>query len=920
MRAIFTLLSITCASFSFAQILSISPANPTVNDNVTIIYDATQGNGALEGTATVYAHAGLITENSTAPSDWKYVQGTWGADDAKVKMENIGDNKHRISFNIKTFYGVPETEAIEQLSFVFRNADGSTVGRSADGSDIYYELLAESSPIVIETPSNTRNVIKQNTNAYSVTGRAYKAGNISVYIDDSLHSSESGVDAFNEVLDLSYLERGSHWLWVSVDHDGTVSTDSVALFAIGTIPEKELPGSYEAGIHYTSETSALLVLFLPDYQYSFVIGDFNDWQLGEDYLMNKVPGEDMFWVELTGLEKGKEYAFQYLVGDKEMTFPDWYAEKILDPWNDGSISNTVYPDLKEYPFEHATGIVSILQTAQEEFPWEEIAYERPEQTDLVIYELLVRDFLADHSYQSLIDTLPYLKRLGINAIELMPFNEFEGNESWGYNPSFYFAPDKYYGTKNKLKEFIQECHKNGMVVYMDMVLNHSFGQSPMVYLYFDGNQPKDNPWFNPVAKHDFNVGYDFNHESPETRKFSKRVMQFWMEEYRIDGYRFDLSKGFTQNNTLGDVGAWGQYDQSRIDIWNDYAAHMRSIDEDVAIILEHFATSSEEKELVSNGMMVWSNYNHTFRDAVVGNSSNFSTMFYQNRNMTEPGLITFMESHDEERLMYTALQEGRSNGDYNVKDLGTALKRVELSTVFFYSIPGPKMLWQFGELGYDVGINDPCRVCNKPIRWNYLNNWKRKGLYDVTAAMIHLKTRHEVFESSKFTYSLGGFNKSILLRGDSMDVMVIGNFDLKSSSSNYTFSEAGTWYDYFTGDSLVLTEEKVKIELAAGEYRLYTNKKLKQEFTSVEKPQVKLGEVSLFPNPVREGATVSIDASEAGTGVLNIYSATGALVWTQTIAENTSVLQVPIHFDKGIYLVQVESKSTRLVSRLLVTD
>ena len=72
----------------------------------------------------------------------------------------------------------------------------------------------------------------------------------------------------------------------------------------------------------------------------------------------------------------------------------------------------------------------------------------------MIYELLVRDFVAAHDWKTLQDTLSYLKRLGINAIEIMPFNEFEGNESWGYNPDFYFAPDKYYGTENALKALL----------------------------------------------------------------------------------------------------------------------------------------------------------------------------------------------------------------------------------------------------------------------------------------------------------------------------------------------------------------------------------------------------------------------------------------------------------------------------------
>ena len=91
----------------------------------------------------------------------------------------------------------------------------------------------------------------------------------------------------------------------------------------------------------------------------------------------------------------------------------------------------------------------------------------------------------------------------------MPFNEFEGNNSWGYNPDFYFAPDKYYGPENTLKQFIDSCHAKGIAVVMDIALNHSFGSSPLVQLYWDAanNRPAaDNPWFNPVAKHALQCG------------------------------------------------------------------------------------------------------------------------------------------------------------------------------------------------------------------------------------------------------------------------------------------------------------------------------------------------------------------------------------------------------------------------------
>lgn len=107
-------------------------------------------------------------------------------------------------------------------------------------------------------------------------------------------------------------------------------------------------------------------------------------------------------------------------------------------------------------------------------------------------------------------------------------------------------------------------------------MNHAFGQCPLVRMWWDPalNAPSaESPYFNTVAKHDYNVGYDFNHESEATKNFRDRVFTYWLNEYNVDGYRFDLSKGFTQNNTLGDVGAWGAYDASRIEIWKIFMIH-----------------------------------------------------------------------------------------------------------------------------------------------------------------------------------------------------------------------------------------------------------------------------------------------------------------------------------------------------------
>ena len=103
------------------------------------------------------------------------------------------------------------------------------------------------------------------------------------------------------------------------------------------------------------------------------------------------------------------------------------------------------PNLIDYPTGKTEGRATTLQTNQTAYNWLNTDYTYPEKEKLVVYELLIRDFTDDGTIEAARQRLDYLEELGVNAIELMPFNEFEGNSSWGYNPNYYFAPDKAYG-------------------------------------------------------------------------------------------------------------------------------------------------------------------------------------------------------------------------------------------------------------------------------------------------------------------------------------------------------------------------------------------------------------------------------------------------------------------------------------------
>lgn len=594
------------------------------------------------------------------------------------------------------------------------------------------------------------------------------------------------------------------------------------------VTNTELPSGAKDGVAFTNNgTSAIVTLYAPGKNSIALIGDFNNWSTTA---MKKTSDGNTWWIQIDNLNPSTEYAYQFLV-DGTLKVADPYCEKVLDENNDKYISAATYPNLKAYPSGKTTGIVSVMQANQPVYTWKNTNFTRPDKNNLVVYELLIRDFATDHNYASTIQKLDYLTTLGINAIELMPVNEFEGNLSWGYNPSFYFAPDKYYGTKTALQNFIDECHGRGIAVILDMVLNHSFGQSPMVQLYFDGSKPTgSSPWFNAEAKHPFNVGYDFNHESAATRKFSKDVMKFWMQQYKIDGFRFDLSKGFTQKASADDA-QFRLYDASRVAIWKEYNNFIRSIDaNNFYVILEHFAEESEEKALADEGMMLWNNLTYNMNEATMGwlGNSDFSWGFYTRHGFTKSeNLVTYGESHDEERLNYKNMTYGNASGSYIIKgNLATSLKREELAAAFLFAIPGPKMIWQFAELGYDINIDFNGRTGEKPIKWEYYTDPDRKLLYDAYAKFIRLKKNNSIFNTSSSSYNLANGIKYIKLTDASNTVVVVGNFDVVPQTANIDFGLSGAWLDA-VGTNINLTTNTYTGTLAPGEYHVFSKVALK---------------------------------------------------------------------------------------------
>ncbi|MDZ7633861.1 MAG: hypothetical protein U5L72_05265 [Bacteroidales bacterium] len=171
---------------------------------------------------------------------------------------------------------------------------------------------------------------------------------------------------------------------------------------------------------------------------------------------------------------------------------------------------------------------------------------------------------------------------------------------------------------------------------------------------------------------------------------------------------------------------------------------------------------------------------------------------WKNRGWSVPGIVEYMESHDEERIMFLNLNDGEAVGGYNIRDLNIALKRIKLTATFFMLVPGPKTLVEFQELGYDYPINyNNDRVGPKPIMWDYYNVAARRNLYDNFSALAGLKKNQPAFGSDNFTIYESGETKRLNIQHADMDVVLIGNFDLFPREIAPNFTRTGTWYEFF---------------------------------------------------------------------------------------------------------------------------
>jgi len=798
-----------------------SPITQGYTGLITITFNPNQGNGGMKNATKCFAHTGLITAASTSDNDWKYCFMTWRDENTKTAMTKNQDGTWQLVINnMYTYYGCPTNTDIKKLAFVFNDGkSGSKEGKATGDQNIYVTVEEDASVLKAKIGTTLGDYVEQNV-AYSIACSSTKSATLTLYLDNVAQKSSTGTSMTAPV---TFASIGTHTLKLVAVAGEEKDSVSVTTTVITATVEEKRPAGLKMGVTYDKNSPVAVTLCtfaagcknannpseLVPARAVYVIGSFNSWRMNEQYRMKR--DGNYFWLK-TNVAPGTDHTYQYLVvraDGKEVRISDLYSTRLKE----GVIG--------------ADGYASIMHTQETAYQWSDatLNFQRPDKNNLVIYELWVYDHTASHNLKGLMSRLDYFSELGVNCIELMPVNEFDGDQSWGYSPNHYFAIDKQYGQPNDLKAFVDACHARGIAVVLDMVLNHSTGNNPMNKLYPYGDDLKYNPWFNVNAPHADNVYEDWNHDFEPTHQMMIDVLKFWMEEYKVDGYRLDLSHGLC-GKSYNAVANLKDYYNKAVKPLGGY------------LMLEHWGSNmgSDRPQLVNEGMMCWQNTCEAFFQTGMGWLKDGDD--FANANMDN--YVSYPENHDEERTSFKAKLYG--NGDLKTNEAARAA-RVPLNLGFQCLLNGPQLFYHFTELGCEIGKfqsstlqngqgdDGKCAYGSGCVSYNYKMSpkeaykmtWTKDTAIHMQAMrevgkIIRLRTRYmpKVFEGNPTAQTIGS-GKVLRSIQWGNNVVAVGNFGV---SGNQAFTmPSGTWYDYLGGNQPAAST----VTLSAGQIKVFTN-------------------------------------------------------------------------------------------------
>ena len=522
----------------------------------------------------------------------------------------------------------------------------------------------------------------------------------------------------------------------------------------------------------------------------YVAGTFNNWSEVKNPLVSENNG---YWsTDVKNVKKGAEYKYLLVCGDKKIWRIDPYAKDVTS-----SVGHSVVYSSK--------------------FNWGDKVFIMPPLNELVIYEMHIGTFNdkpggTPGTLDSAIKKLPYLKALGINAIEVMPAMEFAGAFSWGYNPSHIFSLESDYGAPDKFKKFIKAVHDQGIAVIFDVVYNH-FGPSDLDIWQFDGwNEDNQggiyfyNDWRAETPWGDTRP--DYGREA--VRRYIRDNVLFWLEEYQIDGLRWDATAYIRNVYGYNNDPASDLFDGWTLMQWINSEIKMRepwkiSIAEDLR------NNDALTKEINWGGAgfdTQWdSEFVYPIREAIITREDSDRDMYKVKEAIDKKYNGDFLQ-----RVIYTESHDEVANGKCRVPeeiwpdhaDSYYSKKRSVLGAALTFTSPGIPMIFQGQEFLEDDWFHD-----TDPI------DWKKKDTFSGIVKLYTdlIKLRRNWYNHTRGlrgehvnVHHVNNNDKVIAFHrwengGPGDDVMVIVNMSNKAYY-NYTlgFPSAGKWSVRFNSD------------------------------------------------------------------------------------------------------------------------
>ena len=523
-------------------------------------------------------------------------------------------------------------------------------------------------------------------------------------------------------------------------------------------PDGIFPGAHEYG-----DGLVRWAIYAPGKQSISVIGDWNNWERNADPLF--VTTEGLWWTERT-LEPGR-YAYKFWI-DGQQELGDPYATELADEAGGGQ----------------PAAVVNVGKTP---YSWFDGGWAPPPWNDLVIYELHIGDFAAPFNFQSVIERLPYLQDLGINAIELMPVAEF-AFRGWGYNPGYFLCPETSYGTPDEFRLLVDMAHQHGIAIILDEVFAHTAHDHPFNQLY-----PYDqSPWYGVSLGEQNQFGFpSLDHAKPATQNFLRDVQTWWLQEYHIDGFRYDY--------TLG-IGYDAQNGVTRL------VADARAVRPNAYLIAEQ---SPELPQMVAatklNG--AWHvRFNYMLK-ALLREGSYMDwdgDNFAQLTEVLSPAaqgyddqaaMVNYLESHDETRVVFEVASAEHL-------DEGAARYKSALGAICLFTAPGVPMILHGQEWGEaTTKTTEP-----NPLHWELLNDAGGSGLHAQYRRLIRLRRDRRPLRMAGFAVlaSDNAAKTIVYARWDETDdqIVVALNFSPSEQTLMVPFPYAARWLDVLTDEVL----------------------------------------------------------------------------------------------------------------------